>query len=362
MATFLWPLFDAALVFMGLVAFSMAGRSPFVVLLVLGFLAFAVADGWYVGARSSDLYRLVGWPDLFWALGFLLLGSAALQLDPSSFTAKERIAPWRVFAFWLGPLSPPLHLCILLLWGALHPPLPSYVLAGAAVLFAYLALRVALVSAVTRLLNRDGEEEARRAEQNRILYELHDTIKGSVHGISLTLDAALEAERHGDRDAAREGFGRTLEASREAEFLVSKPYDELQALAQENQPRLDDHLRHRLVKFEEYFGIQTHADLQACLEILNPQEITAVNRIAVEAFWNVAKHSKARNMYLESRRVGQTLIIRIRDDGRGFDAEDPPPGMGLRYLRQRAAEVGAELDVISSPGRGASVQIRFEKG
>ena len=362
MATFSWPLFDAALVFMGLVAFSTAGRSPFVGLLVLGFLAFAVADGWYLGARSGDLYRLVGWPDLLWALGLVLLGSAALRPDPSSFTAKERIAPWRVFAFWLGPLSPPLHLCILLLWGAFHPPLPSYVLVGAAALFVYLALRVALVSAVTRLLNRDGEEEARRAEQNRILYELHDTIKGGVHGISLTLDAALEAERRGDREAAREGFGRAMEASRETEFLIFKPYDELQAIAEENQPRPGEFLRHRLARFEEYFGIQTHDDLQDSLENLNPAEIAAVNRVAVEAFWNVAKHSKAHNMYLESRRVGPTLIFRIRDDGRGFDADDPPPGMGLSYLRQRAAEVGAQLDVISSPGRGTTVQIRFEKG
>jgi len=67
-------------------------------------------------------------------------------------------------------------------------------------------------------------------------------------------------------------------------------------------------------------------------------------------------------MYLESRQVGPILIIRILDDGRGFDAKDPPPGMGLRYLRQRAAEVGAELDVISDRGRGTTVQIRFEKG
>lgn len=362
MATFSWPLFDMALVFMGLVVFSTAGRSPFTVLLVLGFLAFAVADGWYLGARSGDLYTLVGWPDLFWALGLVLLGSAALRPDSSSFTARERIAPWRVFVFWLGPLSPPLHLVVLLVWGAFHPPLPAYVLIGGALLFLYLALRVALVSAVTRLLNQDGEEEARRVEQGRILYELHDTVKGGVHGISLALDAALEAERHGDREAAHEGFGRAMEASRETEFLISKPYDELQALTNENRPSPGDFLRNRLAKFEEYFGIKTHDDLQASLEGLSPEELAAVTRVAIEAFWNVAKHSRARNMYLESRRVGPTLIIRIRDDGKGFDADDPPPGMGLCYLRRRAAEVGAVLDVISTQGRGATVQLRFEKG
>jgi two-component system nitrate/nitrite sensor histidine kinase NarX len=51
--------------------------------------------------------------------------------------------------------------------------------------------------------------------------------------------------------------------------------------------------------------------------------------------------------------------VRVRDDGRGFDAGDPPPGLGLRYMRRRAEEVGAELDVISSSGRGTTIQLRF---
>jgi signal transduction histidine kinase len=83
--------------------------------------------------------------------------------------------------------------------------------------------------------------------------------------------------------------------------------------------------------------------------------------VAVEAFWNVAKHSGAGNMYLESRHVGSVLLVRIRDDGRGFDTKDPPPGLGLRYMRRRTREVGADLDVISTPGRGTAVQLRFLK-
>jgi signal transduction histidine kinase len=83
--------------------------------------------------------------------------------------------------------------------------------------------------------------------------------------------------------------------------------------------------------------------------------------VFVEAFCNVAKHSAASNMYLESRRVGSVLIIRVRDDGCGFDRAKPPQGLGLEYMRRRAGEVGADLDVISTPGRGTSVQVRFRK-
>jgi len=64
-------------------------------------------------------------------------------------------------------------------------------------------------------------------------------------------------------------------------------------------------------------------------------------------------------MYLESRQVGSVLIVRIRDDGRGFDTNNPHPGLGLRYMHQRTSEVNADLDVISTPGRGTAVQARF---
>jgi signal transduction histidine kinase len=94
---------------------------------------------------------------------------------------------------------------------------------------------------------------------------------------------------------------------------------------------------------------------------LNQAETAALLRVFVEAYWNVAKHSGASNMYLESRRVGSVLIVRVRDDGRGFDRAEPPPGLGLEYMRRRAGEVGADLDVISTPGRGTSVQVRFLK-
>ena len=355
-----WPLFDAALFFLSLVVYSTAGRSPFVGLLMAGFLAFAAADGAYVGLSSAGSYGGVGWPDLVWALGYLFFGFAALHALPAMTPLERgRIGPWRIIAFWLGPLSPPLHFAFLLLWVAAHPPFPAYVLAGAAALFAYLALRVALVSFVARRFGNEREEVTRKLEQNRVLYELHDTVKQSVHGVTLTLRAALDAERRGEPEAARKMLGRALEASREAEYRVSKPYDDLQ---EEEAPTPGEHLRNRLLRFEEYFGIKTHEDFWVPFEVLSPGEVAAAQRVFVEASWNVAKHSGARNLWLETRRVGDVIIVRTRDDGRGFNLSDPPPGLGLRYMRRRAAEVEADLDVISAPGRGTTVQLRFDKG
>jgi signal transduction histidine kinase len=291
-------------------------------------------------------------------LGFVFLGFAALRAAPTA-PYGGRIPPWLVFAFWLGPLSPPLYLGVVLLWGATHPPLHPYAAVAGAVLFFYLALRVALVSFVVRRLSREQEAAARRLEQGRVLYELHDTVKQGVHGISLTLRAALEAGRRGEHDTAQRMLNRALEASQEAEYRVSQPYDELQAIHGEVASNPSDYLRHRLKRFQEYFGIETHADFRVPFEFLRPSEVAAAQRVVVEASWNAVKHAQARNLWLETRRVGSVVIVRTRDDGRGFDIEDPPLGLGLRYMRRRAEEVGAELDVISTLGRGTAVQLRF---
>ena len=356
------PVCDAALLFLGLVVASSQVGLRFSTFLNGGFVALLLADAAYLGLRSVGPYQSGNWPEILWALGMILLGltsttSPEVPDDPN----VRRIQPWQMILYWLGPLSPPMHFTILLLWGAMNPPLPAYVLVGCAVLLLYMALRIGLVSSVSKHLGQEREESARVKEQGRLLYELHDTAKQEVHGISLTLRAALDTERRGESEEALEMFGRALAASREAEFRISRPYDELSALRGESPPGAADFLRQRLRKFEEYFGVKTHDDIQASLEVLNPAETAALLRVFVEAFWNVAKHSGASNLYLESRRVGSVLIARVRDDGHGFDTGRSSQGLGLEYMRRRAGEVGADLDVISTPGRGTSVQVRFRK-
>jgi signal transduction histidine kinase len=351
--------FDAALLFLCIVVLS-AARVPFVGLLAAGFLAFAVADGWRLGVGALGSYGIAEWPDLFWTVGFVFVGLAALRAAPVSAT-RQRMGSWRILAFWLGPLSPAIHVGIVLAWGATHPPLPAYASAGGAILLLYLALRIALVSFVTRRRNREREEEIRVLEQERVLYELHDTVKQRAHGITLALRAAMEAERRGEAEVARRMLDRALETSQEAEYHVSEPYDELQAVDSKVPSNPSDYLSHRLKRFEEYFGVETHEDFRVPFELLSPAEITTAQRVFVEASWNAVKHAQARNLWLETRRLDSVVIVRIRDDGRGFDVSDPPPGLGLRYMRRRAGEVGAELDVISFPGRGTTIQLRFDK-
>ena len=352
------PVCDTALLFLGLVVLSNARKPPLANLLIPGFLAFLAADALYLGIRSGGPYGSGNWSDMFWALGVLLVGLSALCKAPTTISTGQ-VEPWRILLFWFGPLSPPLHFTLMLAWGAFHQPLPPYVLAGAAIIFLYMTARVPLVSFVSDSISTEQRQMDRRLEKGQLLYELHDTVKDGVHEISLALGAALGAERRGERETTRESIDRALETSIEVEYYISKPYDEFQILYGDILPEPGAFLRHHLSRFEGYFGITPHEDLKAPLDGLKPGEVAAIYQATAETFWNASRKSGARNIYLESRQVGPVLIVRVRDDGRGLDPNEPP--VRLQEIKRRAMEAGAEMDVISKPGRGTTVQLRFKK-
>ena len=355
----LWgPVCDTALLFLGLVVISTTRRPFLTSFLIPGLLAFLVADALYLGIRAQGPYGSGNWSDMFWALGVALVGLSALCKPPVK-VPTGLVEPWRVLLFWFGPLSPPMHFALMLVWGAFHQPLPAYVLVGATVIFLYMAARVPLVSFVSDSISDEQNQAARTLEKSQLLHELQDKVKGGVHEVSLTLWSALKAERDKDKEALRESLDRAFMTSLEAEYYISRPYDEFRILHGERLPDPGSFLGDLLTKFEGNFGIVTHEDLKAPLKMLEPREFAAVYQATAEAFWNVTRTSGARNVYLESRLVGSVFLVRIRDDGRGF--EDGHTFQGLQAIRQRVREAGAEMDVISKPGRGTTVQLRFDK-
>jgi signal transduction histidine kinase len=82
----------------------------------------------------------------------------------------------------------------------------------------------------------------------------------------------------------------------------------------------------------------------------------AVYRIAQEALNNVAKHAHARRVDVLLSCTPAQVMLRVRDDGRGFDgARVPSDHLGLGIMAERAEDVGGALDVRSAPGEGTEI-------
>jgi two-component system sensor histidine kinase DegS len=90
----------------------------------------------------------------------------------------------------------------------------------------------------------------------------------------------------------------------------------------------------------------------------------AFYRLCQEGLNNIAKHAEAAHVeiHLQYHADAVTVELNIRDDGRGFDPEHIPAGhFGLSMMRERAEDVGAMLSVVSRPGRGTELTVRWPK-
>ena len=88
---------------------------------------------------------------------------------------------------------------------------------------------------------------------------------------------------------------------------------------------------------------------------------TTLYRIAQEALTNVAKHARARHVDVILERRTDYVLLVVEDDGVGFDpaAGGGTEGFGLAGMQERAALVGATLEIESAPDAGTTILVRM---
>jgi signal transduction histidine kinase len=226
-------------------------------------------------------------------------------------------------------------------------------------------LTYALASRIAREFNRmlAAEQQlsarvlrAEEAERRRISRELHDQVGQEL--TALTLD--LKQLR---RQAASAAVERCLTA---VDRLVDLVRDVTLAL---RPPQLDDlglaaalrsHIRH----FVERHGIAVHLDAEIVGVRLSPALEAACFRIVQEALTNVLRHAQAHNVWIHLRERGHELVLRLRDDGGGFDVDAAlqaanARSLGLRNLLDRAQLAGGSLRIRAARGQGTELEGRF---
>jgi signal transduction histidine kinase len=172
-------------------------------------------------------------------------------------------------------------------------------------------------------------------ERRRLARELHD-------GLAQEL-AFIASESTGQVATAAE---RALDESRRAIAALTRPVDEPLEVALGQAAE------------EVAARVGTTVEIEVGLpEAVEPALRETLIRIVREAVTNAGRHGGAARVRVE---LGNG-VLRIVDDGHGFDPAQAAagPGFGLLSMRERAQSFGAAFSVLSEPGAGTTVEVRL---
>jgi signal transduction histidine kinase len=205
---------------------------------------------------------------------------------------------------------------------------------------------------------QQASEAAAQTERTRIARELHDTIKQQIFSISVSAAAAKALWQGENSQDARLAMEDIQRSAKEAQVEMQALLQQLRPAPLENTSLIEAlHIQAQALGFRT--GAQVHVALGAlpANDRLLPGTQEAIFRLIQEAFTNIAKHARARTVWLELRTTGQALRIEIRDDGQGFDPTNVRNGMGLNNLHERTRALHGRIEVSSQPGQRTTVSI-----
>ncbi len=214
-------------------------------------------------------------------------------------------------------------------------------------LLAFLVLAAGATTAI-RLSQRDAARLAVMEERERVARDLHDGLAQEL--VYILAEARRLRRRRPDPaiDNLVDGAQRALNESRIAVSAFRADLEEPLADALE---RLTRELSQRL-------GLDVDLRVPSDVDV-SPQRREVILRVVAEALSNAARHGEARAASVELIAEDQ-LLLRVCDDGHGFDPATPWTRLGsygLLSMRERAELAGGRLEVRSAPGSPTEVEM-----
>lgn len=198
-------------------------------------------------------------------------------------------------------------------------------------------------------------------ERRRLGRDLHTGVGQMLAAIRLQLEV-IATQMPNPAQAVQEALGRI-------DWLSQEALQQVRGVSRRLYPpewqrlTIDEALR----QLWETTGIgqrfEGHLSLNPLARDPSQEIKVLIYRTAQEALSNIGRHSDASRVEMTLETIRDRIVLTMRDDGRGFDpaALDAGAGLGLRSMRDAAAEVGAKFEVESAPGSTTlSVYAPFE--
>ncbi|MGX7023622.1 sensor histidine kinase [Vagococcus hydrophili] len=208
-----------------------------------------------------------------------------------------------------------------------------------------------------KMLEGETKEEVIKEERHRIARELHDSVSQQLFAATMMLSALNEGVSELDVPEVVEkqvqmiaNIINTSQSEMRALLLHLRPINlEAKSLKQGIEMLLNE--LQTKINIELLWNVE-----DVCL----PSSIEDnLFRIIQELLSNTLRHANAKSLEVYLKKIDQTVLLRVVDDGQGFDMNQPKVGSyGLNNIRERVAGMGGTCRIVSFKGQGTSIEIK----
>jgi len=198
-------------------------------------------------------------------------------------------------------------------------------------------------------------EENRVKEKKRIAQELHDGVLGRLFGARLNLDSL---NRFSDEESINNRFNYLTELKNIEQDIREISHDlnrEKYVLINNFVAIVSNLLEEQESSFEA--EVTSGIDEKIKWETLNNTAKINLYRILQESLQNINKYAKAKNIYVEFKADDEFIILKITDDGEGFEVSGKKKGIGLQNMLSRTNECNGVFDIKSKKGKGTTIMV-----
>jgi signal transduction histidine kinase len=198
------------------------------------------------------------------------------------------------------------------------------------------------------------------AERSRLAHELHDTLLQGLIGLTLGLDEVLSEVSSAPKRAAR----RIEDLRNQVETYVRETRQSIWDLHSSALERRDlaDVLAERIGPLVGSEPVRLHYTVNGAPRRCAPTVAEQILRVGQEAVTNTLRHARANNVWIELCYQDNAILLRVADDGRGFDPDRPTTDdrahCGVAIMRERVTRVGGRFMLSSAHGQGTRVEAR----
>ena len=199
-------------------------------------------------------------------------------------------------------------------------------------------------------------------ERTRLSHELHDSLAQTIASLRIQIRVIDETFHSNDEKSIRHQMERI-------EYTIDQANTQLRELIAHfrvpiNEQGLVPSIEETVRRTQEEMGIPVYFQNEWPEQELTPEVELNVLRIVQECLVNIRKHSQAEVVRVLLSYRNDTNFVLIEDDGIGFDessiVSEGGLHLGLNILRDRAREIGADLQIESEPGDGTRINLQFK--